>query len=92
MVDKGIVMLVLLRAADGLQIRSDTPAIPLWRLARRVTRPGGAVCSARATRNDRRSILGPNAGTGFGLVFQATAQKAIVIVADIVIVFMNDAR
>ena len=32
MVDKGIVMLVLLRAADGLQIL-DTPAIPLWRLA-----------------------------------------------------------
>jgi hypothetical membrane protein len=30
---------------------------------------------------------GPNAGTDFGLVFQATAQKAIVIVADIVIVF-----
>jgi hypothetical membrane protein len=30
---------------------------------------------------------GPNAGTEFGLGFQATAQKAIVIVADIVIVF-----
>ena len=35
MVDEGIVKLVLLRAADGLQIRSDTLAIPLWRLARR---------------------------------------------------------
>ena len=35
---------------------------------------------------------GPNAGTDFVLVFQATAQKAIVIVADIVIVFMNSAR